>query len=238
MGSETSHRGRRESLTGSPSLDASESLRWTLVTGAACNGARLTQTNGTWGIVGDPTEGAMLVGATKGGVDVDGLAASMPRVAAIPFSSDRQYMATLHQPDPDGALIVLVKGAVERVTELCGTEMTAEGSTRDIDHGAVTVAVEDLAGELVFTGLQTMLDPTRPAPPRAAAAAAVRWCHAAGIDVKMITGDHAATAAIATAIAEQLGLLGARQPGDVLTGPNPPPKQRFLHEATIPPTRR
>jgi cation-transporting ATPase F len=229
--------GEVRDSTGSAVAANSESLRWTLVAGAACNDARLTQTDGTWGIVGDPTEGAMLVTAAKGGLDVDGLATSMPRVAAIPFSSDRQYMATLHQSGHDGTLIVLVKGAVERVTELCATEMAGDGSPRPINHSAIMTAADDLAGEclrvlatatghiadptgfepgsftgeLVFTGLQAMLD-----PPRAAAAAAVRSCHTAGIDVKMITGDHAATA---TAIAEQLGLLDERRPGDVLTGP-------------------
>ncbi len=130
-----------------------------------------------------------------------------------------------------------MKGAVERVTELCATEMNRDGSTRPLDRDMIVTAAEALAGEglrvlatatgrldhptsfepdafagtLTFTGLQAMLD-----PPRAAAAAAIRSCRTAEIDVKMITGDHAATA---TAIAEQLGLLGARRAGDVLTGP-------------------
>lgn len=212
-------------------------LRWTLLAGAACNDARLDHSDGIWGVIGDPTEGAMLVVVAKAGLDRESARASLPRVAAIPFSSDRQYMATLHRPADGSSSMVLVKGAVERVLELCGYEMGANGHTRNLDADRVARAADALAGQglrvlataagptddtvafedgsfadtLVFTGLQAMLDPPRPA-----AIAAVRSCHSAGIDVKMITGDHAVTA---TAIAVQLGLLDdRRRDGDVLTG--------------------
>ncbi len=218
-------------------VGADGALRWTLLAGAACNDARLSHSDGAWSVLGDPTEGAMLVAAAKAGLDRESVRASFPRLAAIPFSSDRQYMATLHEPADGGPSVVLVKGAVERVLELCGLEMAVDGETRPLDAGRVGRAADELArqgfrvlamavgqvadtaafegesfvGTLVLTGLQAMLDPPRPA-----AAAAVRSCHAAGIAVKMITGDHAATA---TAIAAQLGLLDeARRDGDVLTG--------------------
>ena len=221
----------------SVTVDADGALRRTLLAGAACNDARLTDSEGTWSVVGDPTEGAMLVVAAKAGLDRESVRASLPRVAGIPFSSDRQYMATLHRPANGRSSVILVKGAVERVLELCGAEMAADGHARALDADRVARAADELAhqglrvlataegrtddavlladgsfvGTLVFTGLQAMLDPPRPA-----AIAAVRSCRGAGIDVNMITGDHAATA---TAIATQLGLLDdRRRDGDVLTG--------------------
>lgn len=220
------------------SMDANAALRWSLIAGASCNDAALTHDDARWDIVGDPTEGAMLVVASKAGLDLGRLASGMPREAAIPFSSERQYMATLHRDGADR--VVLAKGAVERVLELCSSQMGADGALRPLEPGAVVDAAEmltarglrvlatavrvggsplelnedTLPGDLAFTGLHAMLD-----PPRGAARRAVAACHTAGIDVKMITGDHAGTA---TAIAAQVGLLddGGPGPGAVLTGPD------------------
>ncbi|QQW34224.1 cation-transporting P-type ATPase [Mycobacterium marinum] len=220
------------------SMDANAALRWSLIAGASCNDAALTHDDARWDIVGDPTEGAMLVVASKAGLDLGRLASGMPREAAIPFSSERQYMATLHRDGADR--VVLAKGAVERVLELCSSQMGADGALRPLEPGAVADAAEmltarglrvlatavraggsplelnedTLPGDLAFTGLHAMLD-----PPRGAARRAVAACHTAGIDVKMITGDHAGTA---TAIAAQVGLLddGGPGPGAVLTGPD------------------
>ncbi|MEQ0575398.1 HAD-IC family P-type ATPase [Mycobacterium tuberculosis] len=165
------------------------------------------------------------------------MAQTLPQVAAIPFSSERQYMATLHRDGTDH--VVLAKGAVERMLDLCGTEMGADGALRPLDRATVLRATEMLTsrglrgletgmgagdgtpydcdenvipGSLALTGLQAMSD-----PPRAAAASAVAACHSAGIAVKMITGDHAGTA---TAIATEVGLLDNTEPaaGSVLTG--------------------
>ncbi|CAL9463510.1 putative cation-transporting ATPase F [Actinosynnema sp. ALI-1.44] len=224
------------------SVDGDQALRWSLLAGAACNDAALTEHGGRWDVAGDPTEGALLVAAAKAGLDADRVAELLPRLASIPFSSDRRYMATLHRDPTPGAAadrVVLAKGAVERVLDLCGAQMDAGGAVRPLDRDAVLRAADDLAGRglrvlatatgsarpgpdgfdgevqpgsLVLTGLQAMLD-----PPRAAASAAVAACHTAGIAVKMITGDHAATA---TAIADRVGLLGGREHGRgvVLTG--------------------
>ncbi|WP_307849562.1 HAD-IC family P-type ATPase [Qaidamihabitans albus] len=223
----------RDAAGGRVTASASASLRWTLLAGAACNDATLACREGRTEVVGDPTEGAMLVAARKGGIGTPALS-GLPRVAAIPFSSDRQYMATLHR-DEDGH-VVLAKGAVERVLDLCHAELAEDGAVRPLDRATVARAAEELAaaglrvlatgfarladpaafgerelpGTLVFTGLQAMLDPPRPA-----AAAAVRSCRDAGVSVKMITGDHAATA---TAIAGSVGVLTERRQGDVLTG--------------------
>ena len=219
------------------SVDADEALRWTLIAGAACNDAALARDGQRWRVAGDPTEAAMLVVAAKAGLSADTLSSWYPRVAAIPFSSERQYMATLHQSGPHRH-VLLAKGAVERMLALCDRQMDAEGTLRPLDREAVVSAAETLAGEglrvlacgvstwadpagfieeqlpgaITFTGLQAMLD-----PPRDAASPAVAACHSAGIAVKMITGDHPGTA---RAIAESVGVVGggASEKRTVVTG--------------------
>ncbi|MDI9888845.1 cation-transporting P-type ATPase [Streptomyces sp. HNM0645] len=218
--------------------EADRALWWCLLAGAACNDAALVRRDGRWDLLGDPTEGAMRVVAGKGGLNVADVVERCPRVEAIPFSSERQYMATLHRDTATGSHLVLAKGATERILALCAGQMTSDGSIRPLDSATVLTAAEHLAagglrvlataalpsadpdmlieqhlpGTLVLTGLQAMLDPPRPA-----ATAAVSACHTAGITVKMITGDHAVTA---SAIAGRIGLLTAPSPreGDVLTG--------------------
>ncbi|HZW43029.1 MAG TPA: cation-transporting P-type ATPase [Dermatophilaceae bacterium] len=217
-------------------VSADQALRWSLLAGARCNDARLSQQDGRWQVVGDPTEGALLVAATKADVDLDEVRGALPRVSAVPFSSERQFMATLHQDIANGASVVLAKGAFERIVDLCGFQMDPAGGPRPLDRDRILSAAESLAangfrvlatamcqvedtveldeeqlsGVLVFTGLQAMLD-----PPRAAATAAVAACHAAGIDVKMITGDHVGTA---SAVAEHVGVISAERDGGVVTG--------------------
>ncbi len=213
-------------------------LRWSLVCGALCH-------EGTSAAPTDPTEAAMVAAATTAGLAVDGLAARYPRVATIPFGHARGFMATLHRDveatDPATG-VVLVKGAVEQVLARSSGHLRADGTIAPLDVRRVEAAVAELADQglrvlatavvptvvvdpehphldedrlprpLVLTGLQAMQD-----PPREAAARAVSACLAAGIAVKMITGDHASTAA---AIARQVGLLGGTERGapDVLTG--------------------
>jgi cation-transporting P-type ATPase F len=205
-----------------------------LLAGMACNDARLVDESGTWSVVGDPTEAALLVSAAKAGLSRSEMSRSRPRVGVLPFSSERAWMATLHQDPTGDGRTAYVKGAAERVLALCAGQLGADGRTVPLQRDTVLEAVQRLAGQglrvlalavarceatapldeqtldgrAVLVGLQAMLDPPRPA-----AAAAVRTCQGAGMDVKMITGDHAATAA---AIGRQLGLLGAR--GGVLTG--------------------
>ncbi|MGE3811169.1 MAG: HAD-IC family P-type ATPase [Candidatus Nanopelagicales bacterium] len=222
------------------SADGAAALRACLLAGALCNDARLVERDGAWGIVGDPTEAALLVSARKGGVDPDRAAAGLPRIDAIPFESERQFMATLHDGGPDTRGVANVKGAVERVLAMCSRELEASGRAVVLDREAVLAAahelgarglrvlafargepdaadgrleVERLEGRLTFVGLQGMMDPLRPE-----VIAAVASCQAAGIAVKMITGDHAATAG---AIARQIGLdAGGSQdaPPPVMTG--------------------
>jgi cation-transporting ATPase F len=220
-------------------LTADEALRWCLLAGAGCNDATLDIKGGQPTLTGDPTEAALLVSAGKAGLDPAGIAA-FPRADVIPFSSERRFMATLHEHRTDGhpGHVVFAKGAAERILGLCDREMAADGTLRPVRPDAVLQAAGELAssglrvlatavrqeaspdgfgdqhaaggGPMVYTGLQAMLDPPRPA-----VAAAVRAARGAGITVKMITGDHAATAA---AVAGPLGLLDRRHEGDVLTG--------------------
>ncbi|MGZ5405787.1 MAG: cation-translocating P-type ATPase, partial [Nocardioides sp.] len=236
-GSGYAPQGRLDDGDGLPvDVSADQALRWCLVAGARCNDAQLSRHDSQWQVVGDPTEGALLVAAAKSGLDLDELGRALPGVSGVPFSSERQFMATLHRDVTSGASVVLAKGAFERIVDLCGSQMDAAGAPRALDRDRILSAAESLAdsglrvlatamrrvdtaveldeeqlsGLLVFTGLQAMLD-----PPRAAATAAVQACHAAGIDVKMITGDHVGTA---RAVAEHVGVIGGGRGGEVVTG--------------------
>jgi len=212
----------REGEPGALPEDAA--LRECLIAGLLCNDAALTQVEGEWRVEGDPTEAALVVSARKAGLEREPFSESLPRLDAIPFESQYQYMATLHG-NPERHVVYL-KGAVESVLERCSLALSSTGelmppnldvcnreaarmaekglrvlafartgrgiSDAALDHG-------DVAEGLTFLGLQGMIDPPRPE-----AVAAVRVCQAAGIRVKMITGDHAITA---TAIARQIGLI-------------------------------
>ena len=203
----------------------SPAAREMLLAGLLCNDTALNQTDGRYEVAGDPTEAALLTSASKAGLDAG--AAALPRLDAIPFESAYQYMATLHDAG-ERRRVVYLKGAVEKVLERCSSATGADGEPVTLDADAVHAEVEalaaeglrvlafargapddgtdqighdDVAGGLTFLGLQAMMDPPRPA-----AVAAVEACHHAGISVKMITGDHAVTAA---AIAREIGIAGA-----------------------------
>jgi magnesium-transporting ATPase (P-type) len=216
---------------------ANVALSELLRAGLLCNDAVLKQEAETWKIEGDPTEGALLVAARKAGLDIGQSQAAHPRLDAIPFESQHQYMATLHGGEQP---VVYLKGSAEKILERCATLLGADGQTVPLNGEAVHARVEAMAGQglrvlafarlpvppgttdvdhadvaagLTFLGLQGMID-----PPREEAIRAVRACQSAGIRVKMITGDHAVTAA---AIAGQIGLGGPMREGrppDVLTG--------------------
>ena len=200
---------------------------------ALCNDAVLRETDGAWSVEGDPTEGALLAAAVKGGVNLEKLALELPRTDEIPFELQHRFMATLHH-DHDGAGYIFVKGAPERLLEMCFWEQGVRGEQRPLDcacwldriiematrgqrvlavaskkaeEGQQQLAFGDVESGLVFVGLIGLIDPPRPE-----AVEAIRACATAGMSVKMITGDHAATA---IAIARELGL---NRPDSVLTG--------------------
>ncbi|WP_018408039.1 HAD-IC family P-type ATPase [Methylocystis rosea] len=200
---------------------------------ALCNDAVLRETDGAWSVEGDPTEGALLAAAVKGGVNLEKLALELPRTDEIPFESQHRFMATLHH-DHDGAGYIFVKGAPERLLEMCFWEQDVRGEQRPLEYacwldriiemasrgqrvlavaskkaeeGQQQLAFGDVESGLVFVGLIGLIDPPRPE-----AVEAIRACATAGMSVKMITGDHAATA---MAIARELGL---ERCDSVLTG--------------------
>ena len=206
---------------GQPLAPLPPAIEELLRAGLLCNDAVLRQEGSAWRIDGDPTEGALRVAARKAGLDEAEQALAQPRLDALPFESQHQYMATLHggaQP------VVYMKGAVEAVLARCDCAIGPDGTSQPLGAEAVLAEVEAMArlglrvlafarrsgaglvrighgevgGGLEFVGLQGMID-----PPRAEAVRAVRACHTAGIRVKMITGDHAVTAA---AIAAEIGL--------------------------------
>ncbi|ENO86760.1 putative cation-transporting P-type ATPase [Thauera linaloolentis 47Lol = DSM 12138] len=190
-----------------------------------CNDAGLSLQDGAWRVVGDPTEGALLTLALKAGIDPRLQRDELPRDDLIPFESEHCFMATLHHDHRADAWIML-KGAPERVMALCGACAGLDGRARPLDaaawHGPMgeaagegmrllAVAERRVAGrldglrfddveqgEFVLLAVLGITD-----PPRDEAVRAVQACVAAGIRVKMITGDHAATA---RAIGQLLGL--------------------------------
>lgn len=213
---------------GSPFQDGLPSaLEECLVAGVLCNDSQLKQTGEDWSVVGDPTEGALITAAAKASFSQSGLAASKPRLDSIPFESEYQYMATLH----DTAYpVIYVKGSVESLISRCSQMIDCNDRVIPLDPIKIEQAVETMAKQglrvlafaqkapaphqhsldhqdiekgLVFLGLQGMIDPPRPE-----AIAAVHACKAAGINVKMITGDHITTA---QAIAKRMGIQKAGQ---------------------------
>ncbi|WP_258359395.1 cation-translocating P-type ATPase [Moorella sulfitireducens] len=189
---------------------------------------------GTFSISGDPTEGALLVAAAKGGLWRERLEREEPRVAEIPFDSGRKRMSVICRAGR--GLKVYVKGAPDVILDLCDRILVdgqilpmdaarrelirAENEAmagqalrvlalayRDLEAGA-KLNEETVEKNLILVGLMGMLDPPRPE-----AAAAIRACHQAGIKVVMITGDHQVTA---QAVARELGLPAGE--GQVLNG--------------------
>jgi magnesium-transporting ATPase (P-type) len=191
--------------------------------GLLCNDAALKESDGHWHIAGDPTEGALIPLALKAGMDAEFEHGALPRTDHIPFESEHRFMATLHH-DHAGHAFIFMKGAVEQVLAMCHlqraigddeaidlpywhAQMAATGALgqrvlalamKAVDHDQRELKFADMEGGFTLLGMVGISD-----PPRDEAIAAVRDCRAAGIRVKMITGDHADTA---RAIAAQLGI--------------------------------
>lgn len=196
--------------------------------GLLCNDSTLKESAERWEVVGDPTEGALITSAFKAGLRGVQVERSLSRLDSVPFESQHQYMATLHQGEENGNSphIIYAKGAVEVVLTKCEGALDEYGHRIDLDHELVIREAERMAADglrvlafafgevpqpvtaishadvhgLTLLGLQGMMDPPRPE-----AIESVKACQAAGIHVKMITGDHPVTA---RAIAERLGLRG------------------------------
>ncbi len=205
---------------------ADAALTETMQAGVLCNDSVLQHRGHEWVAVGDPTEVALLSAAAKAGIDGAHLVEHHPRIDEIPFSSESQRMATLHAgPDGEHRMLV-VKGAVEAVLTLTGSVRAADGHDCPLSSAWVGQAVDEMGRAalrvlaVASAAVPTDTDRLAPAdldgatltllglvgmhdPPRPEAVASIRTCHQAGIEVKMITGDHAATA---RAIAADIGL--------------------------------
>jgi Ca2+-transporting ATPase len=214
-----------------------QALMLLLRIGALCTNAELVkEDNGTWSVTGDPTEGALVVAAAKAGLSKKTLEKDFPRAAEVPFTSERKRMTTVHST-PEGERVAYVKGAPEIILERCayiwqggrerkltGThtgrllEINAQFASnalrvlamayRKLPGSLAELEEETLEKDLVFVGLEGMID-----PPREAAIEANHRCQQAGIRTVMITGDHKLNA---TAIAREVGIY--KKDSIVLTG--------------------
>jgi magnesium-transporting ATPase (P-type) len=197
-----------------------------------CNDASLHQHDGVWQVEGDPMEGALVAFAVKAGLDAQAERKLWHRLDAIPFDARHRYMATLNH-DHHSHQQIFLKGAPEQLLDMCSSQHAADGTaplqrehwqqqidalaadgmrvlafaSRAARAGEAELDVDAVGDGLSLIGVVGMID-----PPREEAVLAVADCHAAGIRVKMITGDHALTAA---AIARKLGLRNSER---VITG--------------------
>ncbi len=198
--------------------DNSPAVRDLLLYGALCSDAAVEPADDGFRLLGDPTESAIVLAALANGLDRKDLVLAYPRLAEIPFESERKRMTTVHAMD--GRIVAIVKGAYDVLADRCsaGHPEAAAGvadrlgrdairilavATRELDAVPDHPTAEDLERDLTFRGLLGMIDPPRPE-----ARDAVAVCRDAGIRPVMITGDHVATA---SAIARDLGILA---PGD------------------------
>ena len=187
-----------------------------------CSDANVLYTANEYSISGDPTEVALVVAAAKAGISIDGLRQEIPRKDVVPFDSEKQYMATLNDN-------IILKGAPEVVLKRCSTHvggvnldtqkiisqiellgskgMRVLAIAQKTQNKSDEISVDDIENGFEFIGLIGMID-----PPRTEAIEAIKACHNAGITVKMITGDHHATA---RAIGMELNLSAN---GTVVTG--------------------
>lgn len=227
--------GTIESIEGPASGGSARDLEPLAVALALCNDSRLHEGK----LVGDPTEGALLVLSQKAGLDAEVTRARFPRVAEVPFESERKFMATFHTEGE--AIRVFVKGAPDVVLGRCDTLLGSNGveplddrlreimvqeneamasrglrvlavASRSIRAASLSPESDPLphTSGLTLIGLVGLMDPPRPE-----AREAIEQCKAAGIMVKMITGDHRGTA---SAIAAELGLRGDVVDGAELDG--------------------
>ena len=198
--------------------------------GILCNDSKVKEKEDQWSVQGDPTEGAIYVASKKGGLDEAEIKEQYPRLEEIPFESEYQYMATLHQTED--RTIAYIKGSMEALMERSDQMLDKDGKEIKLEKKEIDQALhkmssdglrvlafgykhfdksqkhithEDLEGGITFLGLQGMID-----PPREEAKTSVHLCQNAGIQVKMITGDHALTA---SAIAGMIGLKGLEEDG-------------------------
>ncbi len=208
------------------SIKTNKPLWMLLQGGLLCNDASLEEKDGKWFVRGDPTEGALIVAATKAGLHHNEVALKNPRVGEIPFSSERKRMTTIHQMK-DGKKMGFMKGAPEMVLERCSYILDKRGirelqesekehvlkankdmanialrilgiAYKELAEEITTFGEQEVENDMVFIGLVGMID-----PPREEAIEAIKVCKDIHIRTIMITGDHKLTA---VAIAKEIGI--------------------------------
>lgn len=204
-----------------------EDLQRTMIAAAMCNDATLQQSDKGWSVVGDPTEGALVVAARKVGLSEHELALDYARICELPFDLDRKRMSTLHAQPGRVEVVLFCKGSPESVLKMCSTfrsqgrvepltaamrarfelqnkGLAAEGlrvlavAERDFNERTICIDQQSLERDMTLLGLVAMADNLRPGVKRA-----IADCKAAGIKILMITGDQPITA---QAIGRQLGI--------------------------------
>ena len=189
-----------------------------------CNDAQIIQEEGRWKVSGDPTEGALITLAKKAGIDYE----NIERIDTFPFDSKHKYMAILVQDDA-GKPLLLIKGAPEKILDLANYqsfksekqeldpelwhkqieklaskgERVMAAAYAELPEGTTKIPTIEKLENIVLLGIVGMID-----PPRDEVVQAVKDCYSAGIEVKMITGDHALTA---SAIGQKLGIKNAEE---------------------------
>ncbi len=199
-----------------------------LLMGTLVNDAELVENGGQYKIVGDPTEGALVTLAAKGGIELDSLDEKYPRIQEIPFDASRKMMTTFHEGYIENKITAITKGAPDLLIQKCShillngevvpftEELKKKVSDTNINFSKQALRVlavaykvfdklpdnldpENIEKDMIFVGLSGMIDPLRPE-----AKEAIKLCKKAGIDIKVITGDYKETA---FAIARDLGLV-------------------------------
>ena len=206
--------GQEASLAANPDLEALVEVM------AVCNDSEISQEDGHWKVIGEPTEGALRTLGQKAKFERK----DYRRLAVVPFESENKFMATLDRV-PENGLRILFKGAPDRLLSRCAEQRAASGATeplelafwekqidalggqglrvlaaasRQVQDAKSDLTLADLDKDMSFVGLVGIIDPPRPEAIKAIAA-----CRQAGIRVKMITGDHAGTA---IAIGREMGI--------------------------------
>ncbi|MEA2073100.1 MAG: cation-transporting P-type ATPase [Campylobacterota bacterium] len=207
------------------SISTQDDLKELLIAGVMCNTSILVKDGERYKINGDPTEGALIVSASKVGIHKDDLNEGLIHIDTLYFESQHQYMASHYHKVYEKIFATYIKGSVEKILQRCSRILGEEGSIQEIDKNEILAAADKMASDgmrvlafarldtdeslekiehahldngLLFLGLQAMIDPPRPE-----VIESIRSCYKAGIDVKMITGDYAITA---LTIAKQIGI--------------------------------
>jgi Ca2+-transporting ATPase len=214
-----------------PTEEERKNLFMALRIGLLCNESHLYEEDGEYKVDGDPTEGALIVSALKGGLTPEEEMKNYEQIAILPFESERGFMATLHLRGNDRKKLIFIKGALEKVLDLCTRCLVAEGlraeailqtadrfakegmrvlamAYREVPETMDELNENNVRGSYILAGIQGMIDPPRPE-----VIDAIKGCRQAGIRVVMITGDHPTTA---VAIGKMLSI--SHDTSKVLTG--------------------